>query len=119
MVNPTIYCYEASGLLSALLSFNSGDAMKAIWNGRVIAESDETVIVESNHYFPRNSIVQEFYSQSNKTTHCPWKGDASYFNIEVDGSSNQNGAWFYVEPKEAAKEIANMVAFWNGIEVIE
>jgi uncharacterized protein (DUF427 family) len=93
--------------------------MKAIWNGQVIAESDETIIVESNHYFPRNSIVEAFYSQSNKTTHCPWKGDASYFNIEVDGSSNQNGAWSYLEPKEGAKEIANMLAFWNGIEVTE
>ena len=93
--------------------------MKATWNGKVIAESDETVIVESNHYFPRNSIVNEYFAVSNKTTHCPWKGDSSYFNIEVDGSPNLNGAWYYSKPKEAAKEIANMVAFWNGVEITE
>jgi uncharacterized protein (DUF427 family) len=91
--------------------------MKAIWNAKVIAESDETVIVESNHYFPRNSILDEHFTESSKTTHCPWKGDASYFNIEVDGSSNPNCAWSYLTPKEAAKEIENMVAFWGGVEV--
>lgn len=93
--------------------------MKATWNGRVIAESHETVIVESNHYFPRSSIVDEYFTASSKTTHCPWKGDATYFNIEVDGSPNVNGAWYYLKPKEAAKEIANRVAFWNGVEITE
>ena len=93
--------------------------MKAIWNGKVIAQSDKTIIVESNHYFPRNSIVDEYFTGSIKTTHCPWKGDSSYFNIKVDGSSNLNGAWSYLEPKETAEEIADMVAFWNGVEVIE
>lgn len=113
------YIGGKSSSQSAALCVNSGVTMKAIWNGKVIAQSDETVIVESNHYFPRSSIVDEYFSGSSKTTHCPWKGDSNYFNIEVDGSSNLNGAWSYLEPKEAAKEIANMVAFWNGVEVIE
>jgi uncharacterized protein (DUF427 family) len=93
--------------------------MKATWNGKVIAQSDETVIVESNHYFPRSSIIGEHFAESSKTTHCPWKGDSNYFNIEVAGSLYLNGAWYYSNPKEAAKEIANMVAFWNGVEITE
>jgi len=91
--------------------------MKAIWNGKVIAQSDETIIIESNHYFPRDSIVSEFYIESSKTTHCPWKGDASYFSIVIDGKTNLDAAWYYPNPKDAAKEITGMVAFWHGVTV--
>jgi uncharacterized protein (DUF427 family) len=83
--------------------------MQAIWNGKVIAQSDETVVVESNHYFPRSSLADECFSQSNKSTHCPWKGDATYLSVTV--------AWFYASPKDAAKEIAGMVSFWRGVKV--
>ena len=86
---------------------------------RALAESDDTVIIESNHYFPRSSIVGKYFSESSNTTHCPWKGDANYFNIEVGGSPNLNGAWYYSNPTEAAIEIASMVAFWNGVEITE
>jgi len=91
--------------------------MKAIWNGKVIAQSDETIIIESNHYFPRDSIVSEFYIESSKTTYCPWKGDASYFSIVIDGKTNLDAAWYYPNPKDAAKEITGMVAFWHGVTV--
>jgi uncharacterized protein (DUF427 family) len=91
--------------------------MKAIWNGKVIAESEETIIIESNHYFPRNSIASEFFTESSYTTHCPWKGDASYLSIAIDGNTNQDAAWYYANPKDAAKEITGMVAFWRGVEV--
>ena len=93
--------------------------MKAIWNEQVIAESDKTVVVESNHYFPRDSVKDNFLVASSKTTHCPWKGDAHYFSINVQDSLNQDAAWYYPEPKEAAKEIKDMVAFWRGVKVIE
>lgn len=93
--------------------------MKAIWNGKIIAQSDNTVIVESNHYFPRHSIVNEYFSESSKTTYCPWKGSASYLDIDVNGSVNAHGAWHYPEPKQAAENIAGRVAFWNGVEVTE
>lgn len=93
--------------------------MKAIWNGQVIAESDDTVVVESNHYFPRDSIVSDYYTDSSKTSFCPWKGTANYLNIEVDGKRNEDGAWYYAKPKEAAKEITGRVAFWKGVLVSE
>jgi uncharacterized protein (DUF427 family) len=93
--------------------------MKAIWKDTVVAESDETIIIESNHYFPRSSIISQYFSESSKTTHCPWKGDASYLSILIDGETNQDAAWYYPRPKEAAKEIEGMVAFWRGVEVTE
>lgn len=93
--------------------------MKAVWKGQVIAESESTVIVESNHYFPKESIHQDYFTESNKTTHCGWKGDASYFSVTVGGEINQDAAWYYSKPKSAAKEITGMVAFWRGVEVIE
>jgi uncharacterized protein (DUF427 family) len=92
--------------------------MKAIWNGKVIAESDDTVVIEGNHYFPANSIKKEFYNASNANTVCPWKGTASYFSLKVDGKENQDAAWYYSEPKEAAKVIKDRVAFWKGVEVV-
>lgn len=91
--------------------------MKAIWNGQIIAESDETVVVEGNHYFPPGTIKDEFFKESTKQTGCPWKGTASYYHIEVDGKTNNDAAWHYPEPKEAAKEIKGHVAFWKGVEV--
>ena len=93
--------------------------MKAIWNGKIIAESANTVVVESNHYFPRDSIVGRYFIESSHTSYCPWKGTANYFNVEVDGDLNENGAWYYPVPKEAAENITGRVAFWNGIEVTE
>ena len=93
--------------------------MKAIWKGQVIAESDQTVIVESNHYFPLDSIVKAHFTKSSKTTHCPWKGDASYFTVEVNGEINPDAAWYYPAPKAAASEIKGRVAFWRGVEVVE
>jgi uncharacterized protein (DUF427 family) len=92
--------------------------MKAIWNGKVVAESNETIVIESNHYFPRESIVSQYFIESSKHTHCPWKGDASYLTLVVGGETNQDAAWYYPNPKEAAKEITGMVAFWRGVEVL-
>ncbi|MRG59614.1 DUF427 domain-containing protein [Agromyces sp. CFH 90414] len=92
--------------------------MKAIWNGAVIAESPETVVVEGNHYFPRESIDDRYFHESENRTVCPWKGTASYFHVEVDGSRNPNAAWYYPTPKPAAAEIADHVAFWHGVEVV-
>ena len=91
--------------------------MKAIWNDTVIAESDDTVVVEGNHYFPMDSILCEYFKDSDTHTNCPWKGTASYFNLEVNGASNPDAAWFYPEPKDAAAEIKNRVAFWKGVNV--
>ena len=93
--------------------------MRARWNGKVIAESDDTVVVESNHYFPRESIAEEHFEPSDTSSHCPWKGEASYFSLNVDGETNPDAAWYYPEPKDAAREIKGMVAFWRGVEVSE
>ncbi len=91
--------------------------MRATWNGQVIAESDDTVVVEGNHYFPASSLKREFFAPSDHTTHCPWKGDASYYDVTVDGKVNAGAAWYYPSPKPAASEIADRVAFWRGVEV--
>lgn len=91
--------------------------MKAIWNGRVIAESNDTVVVEGNHYFPAESVKQEFLRESSTHTTCPWKGVASYYSLEVDGQVNKDAAWYYPEPKEAAKQIRGRIAFWKGVRV--
>jgi uncharacterized protein (DUF427 family) len=91
--------------------------MKAIWNGQIIAESDNTVIVENNHYFPIDSVNKEFLSESSLHTTCPWKGVASYYSLNVDGDSNENAAWYYPEASAAAKQIEGMVAFWKGVQV--
>lgn len=90
--------------------------MKAIWNGTVIAESDRTIEIEGNPYFPPSSVKDEYLEISNKTTTCPWKGEARYYNLNVDGSVNENAAWYYPEPKEKAREIKGMVSFWNGVQ---
>lgn len=91
--------------------------MKAIWNGTIIAESDETIVIEGNHYFPETSINKEYFAPSETHTVCPWKGTASYYDVTVDGKTNKDAAWFYAEPKDEAKEIKNCVAFWKGVEV--
>jgi len=93
--------------------------MKAIWNDKVLAESDDTVVVEGNHYFPPDSINKELFAESKTRTTCPWKGVASYYTVSVDGKDNKDGAWFYPEPKDAAKNIKGYVAFWKGVKVVE
>lgn len=91
--------------------------MKAIWNGRVIAESDDTIVVEGNHYFPAAAIRSVYFVDSATTTVCSWKGTASYYSLNVDGASNPDAAWYYAEPKAAAAEIKGRVAFWKGVKV--
>ncbi len=93
--------------------------MKAIWNNQVIAESDQTKIVEGNHYFPIDSVNKDFFRESEHHSVCPWKGTASYYHVDVEGSINQNAAWFYPTTKEAAKHIEGYVAFWKGVEVVQ
>lgn len=93
--------------------------MKAKWNNIIIAESNDTQLVEGNHYFPRNSINIEYYNESETHTTCGWKGEASYFDIIVDGEVNKDAAWYYPEPKDAARHIKDMIAFWKGVEIIE
>lgn len=91
--------------------------MKAIWNNEVIAESDETVVVEGNHYFPPHAIKQDFFKESATHTTCPWKGEASYYTLDVNGSENKDAAWYYPETSELAKNIKGYVAFWKGVKV--
>lgn len=92
---------------------------KAVWNGVVLAESDDTEIVEGNHYFPPETVNMEHFKQSDHHTVCPWKGTASYYNVEAGGKVNENAAWYYPEPKKAADQIKDYVAFWKGVEVKE
>ncbi|MGD1051081.1 MAG: DUF427 domain-containing protein [Solirubrobacteraceae bacterium] len=91
--------------------------MKAVWNGAVIAESDDTVVVEGNHYFPPDSVRTELFEDSATHTTCPWKGEASYKTLVVEGERNPDAAWYYPEPKDAAAEIRDHYAFWHGVEV--
>ncbi|MDQ3743393.1 MAG: DUF427 domain-containing protein [Acidobacteriota bacterium] len=91
--------------------------MKATWKGAVLAESDETVVVEGNHYFPAASIKKEHFRESETHTVCPWKGTASYYDVVVGGELNKDAAWYYPQPKDAAKEIKDRVAFWRGVKV--
>jgi uncharacterized protein (DUF427 family) len=93
--------------------------MKAIWNEQVLAESDQTVVIEGNHYFPHESINPTFFKPSETHTTCPWKGRASYYSIEVDGQVNVDAAWYYPEVSEKASSIKNHVAFWKGVQVKE
>jgi len=92
--------------------------MKAKWNGTVIAESDNTVVIEGNHYFPPDSVRQAYLQPSSTTTVCPWKGTAQYYNVVVEGKENHDAAWYYPNPKEAAAEIKDRVAFWRGVDVV-
>ncbi|WP_157263391.1 DUF427 domain-containing protein [Azohydromonas aeria] len=93
--------------------------MKAIWNGEVIAESDDTVLVEGNHYFPESAVKREYLLASNHRTSCPWKGQARYWSLLVNGDLNPEAAWYYPEPSEAAAEIKGRIAFWKGVQVTE
>ena len=91
--------------------------MKAIWNGAILAESDDTIEVEGNQYFPPETISKEYFQPSESHTTCPWKGQASYYNVVVEGQVNKDAAWYYPETKPAADEIKGRVAFWRGVKV--
>lgn len=91
--------------------------MKATWNGAVLAESDDTVVVEGNHYFSSDAISKEYFQDSSTHTTCPWKGEASYYSVVVGGEVNKDAAWYYPNPKPAAEEIKDRVAFWRGVKV--
>jgi uncharacterized protein (DUF427 family) len=91
--------------------------MKATWNGAVIAESDQTIVIEGNHYFPPDAVKREYLVDSGTHTTCPWKGVASYYSLNVNGQVNADAVWYYPVPKDAAKEIAGYVAFWRGVTV--
>lgn len=91
--------------------------MKALWNGKVLAESDNTVVVEGNHYFPPESVDWDLFESTNTTTSCPWKGTARYYTVTVEGEENRDAAWTYPEPKDAAAEIKDHLAFWRGVVV--
>ena len=93
--------------------------MKATWENTIIAESDRTIVIEGNHYFPPNSIKREYFSPTDTHTTCPWKGIASYYTVQIGDQSNEDAAWYYPEPKAAAQSIKNYVAFWRGVEVSE
>ena len=91
--------------------------MKATWNGATLADSAQTVVVEGNHYFPPDSIKTEHFRRSETHTTCHWKGEASYYDVVVDGKTNKDAAWYYPNPSEAAKQIKDHVAFWRGVQV--
>ena len=93
--------------------------MKAMWKNAVLAESHQTVVVEGNHYFPPEAVNRQYLRPSDTHTTCPWKGLASYYHINVEGEINEDAAWYYPDPKDAAKNIKNYIAFWKGVEVKE
>ncbi len=93
--------------------------MKASWNGQILAESNDTIVVENNHYFPPDSVNTEYFQKSDLHTICPWKGEASYYTLRVGDKENPEAAWYYPDPKEAAARIKNYIAFWRGVEVSE
>jgi len=93
--------------------------MKAIWNDIVIANSDQTIEIEGNHYFPPNTVKQEYLEESPTHTTCPWKGEASYYHVQVNGEVNLDAAWYYPDPKEAAGQIRHYIAFWKGVTIKE
>jgi uncharacterized protein (DUF427 family) len=93
--------------------------MKAIWNNQVIAESNDTIVIENNHYFPKGSVNAQYLKPSDKHSTCPWKGLASYYTLDVDNQENKDAAWYYPEPKDAAKQIKDYVAFWKGVKITE
>ncbi len=93
--------------------------MKAVWHNTVLAESDKTIEVERNHYFPPESIKKEFLQESDTHTKCSWKGTASYYTVKINGKDNRDSAWYYPAPSEAAKEIKGYVAFWRGVDIVD
>ena len=92
--------------------------MRAIWNNAIIAESDDTIVIENNHYFPADSVNMEFLKESDTTSVCSWKGIANYYSLYVMGKTNPDAAWYYNEPKDAAIKIKGRIAFWKGVEII-
>ena len=92
--------------------------MKAIWNDITLAESDDTIVVEGNHYFPPDSVKRDYLQESDTHTTCPWKGEANYYTVVVSDAVNKDAAWYYPDPKEAAQHIKDYVAFWKGVEVV-
>ena len=92
--------------------------MKAFWNNELIAQSDDTIVVENNHYFPKNCLNTDFIRASQTHTSCPWKGQASYFDLIVNGKENKDAAWYYPNPKDAALNIKDHVAFWKGVQIL-
>jgi len=93
--------------------------LKAIWNDAILAESDDTIIVEGNHYFPYDSIKKELFDASKLKSFCGWKGEASYYSVTANGKTNKDCAWYYANPNDAAQKIKGRVAFWNGVKIIE
>ncbi len=91
--------------------------MKAIWNETILADSNSTIVVENNHYFPKESVNLDYLIKSDTHTHCPWKGKAHYYHIKVDGKLNKDAVWYYPEPKEKASKIKNHIAFWKGVTI--
>lgn len=91
--------------------------MKAVWHDAVLAESNDTIVVEGNHYFPPDAINREHFKASDTHTHCPWKGEASYYDVVVEDQTNKDAAWYYPQPKEAAGQIKDYIAFWKGVKV--
>jgi uncharacterized protein (DUF427 family) len=91
--------------------------MKAVWNGTVVAESDDTVVVEGNHYFPANTLNRDLIVESGTKTSCPWKGQASYYSLQVNGTENRDAVWYYPSPKSGAEAVKDRVAFWKGVQV--
>ncbi|RNJ79971.1 MAG: DUF427 domain-containing protein [Nitrosopumilus sp. H8] len=91
--------------------------MQAVWNGQILAESDNTVVVDGNHYFPADSVKKEYFADSELTSVCGWKGTARYYTVRVNDKTNKDCAWYYAEPNDAAAKIKGMVAFWNGVEI--
>jgi uncharacterized protein (DUF427 family) len=92
--------------------------IKAMWNGKILAQSDHTIVVEGNHYFPPDAINREYFTESESHSLCPWKGVASYFNIQADGQVNRDAGWYYPKPSEAAGNIKDYVAFWRGVKIV-
>ncbi|MFI7670984.1 DUF427 domain-containing protein [Nocardia sp. NPDC049526] len=94
-------------------------SVRAVWNGTVLAESDDTVVVEGNHYFPAESLKTEYFRDSDAHTVCGWKGLASYYTVEVEGAKNPDAAWYYPDPKPEAEQVRDRVAFWKGVDIVE
>lgn len=94
-------------------------SVRAVWNGKVLAESEDTVVVEGNHYFPAESLNTEYFRDSDTHTVCGWKGLASYYTVEIEGAKNPDAAWYYPDPKPEAEQVRDRVAFWKGVDVVE
>ncbi len=113
-----VYCRIGPQFVRLFLTLRKCPVMpKAIWNGAVLAESDRCEVVEGNQYFPPDAINAQYFKDSSTHTTCPWKGVASYYTIEVDGQTNKDAAWYYPDPKDAAKNIKGYIAFWKGVKV--